>query len=151
MTSSMPAGRQSNRRRRADYSVLLYSDNSATRDRMRLAIGARPAPDLGTVEFLDATTVDEVLATADAGLADLLLLDGEAWPAGGMGISRQLKNELASCPPVCLLVARQADRWLATWSQANAVIAHPLDPITTSRIVAQLLRARPTKASMLSS
>ncbi|MGH3544711.1 MAG: hypothetical protein ACRDPW_02085, partial [Mycobacteriales bacterium] len=66
----------------------------------------------------------------------------EAWPTGGMGISRQLKNEISDCPPICLLVARQADRWLASWSQADAVIAHPADPIATARTVADLLRAR---------
>ncbi len=131
------------RRRPADFTVLLYSDDEATRERMRLAIGARPAPDLGTVDFLDTTTIDEVIVAADAGTVDVLLLDGEAWPTGGMGISRQLKNELTDCPPVCLLVARQADRWLAAWSQADAVLTHPLDPVTTARTVADLLRTRP--------
>jgi DNA-binding response OmpR family regulator len=130
------------RRRPADFTVLLYSDDEATRERMRMAIGARPAPDLGTVDFLDATSIDEVIAAADAGMADVLLLDGEAWPTGGMGISRQLKNELTDCPPVCLLIARQADRWLAAWSQADAVIAHPLDPVATARTVAELLRTK---------
>ncbi len=137
------------RRRPADYTVLLYSDDESTRERMRMAIGRRPAPDLGTVDFCDATTIDEVITAADAHSVDVLLLDGEAWPTGGMGISRQLKNELSDCPPICLLVARQADRWLASWSQADAVISHPLDPVTTARTVADLLRSRPRAVTEL--
>jgi DNA-binding response OmpR family regulator len=59
---------------------------------------------------------------------DLVILDGEAVPAGGMGICRQLKDEIYNCPPVILLVGRVDDRWLATWSRAEAVVAHPIDP-----------------------
>lgn len=122
--------------------MLLYSHDATTRERMRTAVGHKPSPALGKVDFVDAETIDQVIAAADAGAADLLLLDGEAWPTGGAGISRQLKNELASCPPVCLFIARQADRWLAAWSQADAVIVHPADPILTARTVAEVLSKR---------
>ena len=36
------------------YTVLLYSSKPEVRDRMRLAVGTRPAADL-TVEFTDAS------------------------------------------------------------------------------------------------
>lgn len=125
-----------------EHTILLYSDDPATRDKMRMAIGRRPAPDLGAVAFIEAETAREVVAAADAGEADLLLLDGEAWPAGGMGVSRQLKNEITDPPPMILVLARAQDRWLGTWSQADAMISHPLDPVEVARVVADQLRGR---------
>ena len=38
---------------------------------------------------------------------------------------------------------RRDDRWLATWSQADAVLVHPLDPLTAAETVADVLRRRP--------
>jgi hypothetical protein len=37
-------------------------------------------------------------------------------------------------------VRRRDDRWLATWSQADAVLVHPLDPLTAAETVADVLR-----------
>lgn len=121
--------------------VLLYSDDAQVRDRMRLAIGDHPAPDL-TVTFLDAATYDECVRMVDQFEVDLLMLDGEAVPAGGLGIARQLKDELAAAPPVCVVIARTADRWLAAYARVEATLVHPLDPVTTGRTVAALLRQR---------
>lgn len=104
------------------------------------AIGRRPAPDVGTVRFLETSGIAQVLAACDAGQVDLAVLDGEAQPTGGMGLSRQLKNEIAGCPPVVVTVRRADDRWLATWSQADAVLVHPLDPIAAAETVARILR-----------
>jgi hypothetical protein len=39
------------------------------------------------------------------------------------------------------VVRREDDRWLATWSQADAVLVQPLDPVTAARTVADVLRA----------
>ncbi|HET8658886.1 MAG TPA: hypothetical protein VFM55_07795 [Micromonosporaceae bacterium] len=108
---------------------------------MRLAIGDHPAPDL-TVTFLDAATYDECVRMVDQFEVDLLMLDGEAVPAGGLGIARQLKDELAAAPPVCVVIARTADRWLAAYARVEATLVHPLDPVTTGRTVAALLRQR---------
>jgi DNA-binding response OmpR family regulator len=73
---------------------------------------------------------------------DLLILDGEAAPAGGMGVCRQLKDELYKGPPILVVVARPQDAWLATWSKADAVVSHPLDPMAFARAVAELLLPR---------
>ncbi|WP_030103839.1 hypothetical protein, partial [Actinoalloteichus caeruleus] len=108
--------------------VLVFSHRPEVRDAIMTAVGRRPAPDLGRVRYVEAATIDEVVSVVDEGGADLLILDGEAQPTGGMGISRQLKNEIAACPPVVIVVRRRDDRWLATWSQADAVLVHPLDP-----------------------
>ena len=127
------------------YTVLLYSDRAEVRDRMRTAVGTRPAPDL-TVDFVEASTYDECVRLVDTYRVDLLLLDGEAQPAGGIGVARQLRDELPDPPPICLAVARAADRWLAAYAEADATLVHPLDPVTTGQTVAALLHARATGA-----
>jgi DNA-binding response OmpR family regulator len=121
--------------------VLLYSDDPAVRHRMRLAIGARPAADLA-VAFVEAATQAEVIRLVDRSDFDLVVLDGEATPAGGLGIARQLKDEIADCPPTCVVIARAADRWLAAYARVDATLMHPLDPMTTGTTVADLLRNR---------
>jgi len=127
------------------YTVLLYSDDPQVRDRMRLAIGTRPAADLA-VEFVDASTSGECIRLIDTYDIDLLVLDGEATPAGGLGIARQLRDEVAQCPPIAVVIARAADRWLAAYAKVDATLLHPLDPVETGRTVAALLRARATAA-----
>jgi DNA-binding response OmpR family regulator len=123
------------------YTVLLYSDDSAVRDRIRLAIGTRPAADLA-VEFVDASTWEDCRNLLDKYEIDLMVLDGEAAPAGGLGIARQTKDEYATPPPVCVVLARAADRWLAAYAQADQTLTYPLDPVTTGRAIAAMLRAR---------
>ncbi|RCW44062.1 response regulator receiver domain-containing protein [Halopolyspora algeriensis] len=121
--------------------VLVFSHRPEVREAITTAIGRRPAPDLNRIRYREAETVAEVLGEVDAGNADLLILDGEAQPTGGMGISRQLKNEIADCPPIVVTVRRKDDRWLATWSQADAVLVHPLDPLSAAEAVAEVLRS----------
>jgi len=123
--------------------VLLYSDDAKVRDHMRLAIGARPAPDLA-IRFVEAATQDEVVRMVDEGDIDLVVLDGEAAPSGGLGIARQLKDEVDDCPPTCVVIARSADRWLAAYAKVDATLTHPLDPLTTGQTVAAMLRERAT-------
>lgn len=125
------------------YTVLLYSDNPAVRDRIRQAIGTRPAADMA-VKFVDAATYDQCIGIVDSTDVSLLVLDGEARPTGGLGIARQLRDEVDACPPICVVIARTADRWLAAYSRADAVLTHPLDPMTTGHTVADLLRSRST-------
>ncbi len=121
--------------------VLLYSDDPQVRERMRLAIGARPAADL-LVQFVETSSYAETVRLLDETDVDLLVLDGEAAPAGGLGIARQLRDEVADAPPTCLVIARAADRWLAAYARVDATLVHPLDPITTGQTVAALLRER---------
>ncbi len=123
------------------YVVLLYSDRPEVRDRIRQAIGAHPAPGV-TVKYVEAATYDECIAIVDKTDVRLMVLDGEAQPAGGLGIARQLRDEVADCPPIAVVIARAADRWLAAYAKADATLVHPLDPMTTGRTVADLLEAR---------
>jgi DNA-binding response OmpR family regulator len=123
------------------YTVLLYSDDPAVRDRIRLAIGPRPAADL-SIEFVDASTWEECRRILDDYEIDLMILDGEAAPAGGLGVARQVKDEYADPPPTCVVIARAADRWLAAFAQVDATLLYPLDPVTTGQTIAGMLRAR---------
>ena len=129
--------------------VLVYSDDRRTRAAVLSALGRRPGPGLPLIEYFECATEPAVIARMDAGGVDLAILDGEAVPAGGMGICRQLKDEVYRCPPLLVLVGRPQDAWLATWSRADAVVAHPLDPIVVAQTVAGLLAPRaaaPTSA-----
>ncbi|MEU5216193.1 hypothetical protein AB0G79_08325 [Streptomyces sp. NPDC020807] len=122
--------------------VLVYSDDANTRAQVRLAAGRRPAADVPPVEFVECATLPAVLKALDEGGIDVCVLDGEAVPAGGMGVCRQLKDEIFRCPPVLLLIGRPQDAWLATWSRADAAITHPVEPVEFAASLAALLRSR---------
>ena len=119
--------------------VLVYSDDRDTRAQVLRALGRRPAAGLPLLEYVECATEPVVISRMDRGGIDLVVLDGEARPAGGMGICRQLKDEIYRCPPVLLLIGRREDAWLATWSRADAVVTHPLDPHALAAAAAALL------------
>lgn len=120
--------------------ILVFSHRPEVRETIITAVGRRPAPDLARVDYVEAGAIADVLYEVDNGSVDLLILDGEAQPTGGMGLSRQLKDEITNCPPIVVAVRRKDDRWLATWSQADAVLVHPLDPLAAAETVAEVLR-----------
>lgn len=122
--------------------VLVYSDDATTREQVMLALGKRPHPDLPALEYLEVATEPVVIQLMDSGQVSLAILDGEAAPAGGMGICRQLKDEIYNCPPVLVLTGRVDDNWLATWSRAEAAVPHPIDPLELADAVIRLLRSR---------
>ena len=124
------------------HTVLVYSSYPSFRDAVRTAVGRRPAQDLGRLEYVEASTVEELLAAVDAGGVDVLVLDGEARPAGGLGLAKQVKDELEDCPPTLVLVARRDDAWLASWSLADEVLSLPVDPPAVTTAVTELLRQR---------
>ena len=122
--------------------TLVYSDDADTRAAVMLALGARPHPDLPEFDYVECATEPVVIKTMDAGGIDLAILDGEAVPAGGMGIARQLKDEIYRCPPLLVLTGRPEDAWLATWSRADAAVPHPIDPLRLAEMVVALVRDR---------
>ena len=121
-------------------SVLVYSHRPEVRDAVRTAVGRRPAADVGPVTWIECSTGDEVIATVDRGGIDLCILDGESQPTGGLALARQMDQEVEDRPAVCVLIARQADRWLAHWSRAEATLPLPVDPLVAPGVVAELLR-----------
>jgi len=128
--------------------LLVYSDDVDTRDRVKLAIGRRPAPDVPFVKWLECATGAAVISALDRGGVDVAILDGEAAPVGGMGIARQAKDEIFQCPPIVVLTGREADAWLAAWSRAEAAVPQPIDPILLASTVADLMRRRSAQLSV---
>ena len=122
--------------------ILVYSDDAHTRDQVILALGRRPHPDLPEAEYVEVATEPVVLQQMDSGTIDLAIFDGEAVPAGGMGIAKQMKDEIYRCPPILVLTGRPQDAWLATWSRADAAVPHPIDPLQLAEAVARLLAPR---------
>lgn len=122
--------------------ILVYSDDAATREQVMLALGKRLHPDLPALDYTEVATEPVVIQQMDAGGIDLAILDGEATPAGGLGIAKQLKDEIVPCPPIVVLTGRADDAWLVKWSHADAAVQHPIDPVELSRLVLGLLRAK---------
>lgn len=122
--------------------VLLYSDDRATRAEIRTLVGRRASIDTPLIDWVEVASPQAVLDTVQRGAFDLLVLDGETGKVGGIGMCRTLKTSIYECPPVMLLIARQQDAWLASWSEADAVVAAPFDPVELQETVATQLRAK---------
>ncbi len=122
--------------------VLVYSDDKNVREQVIMALGKRPHPDLPELEYVEVATEPVVVQQFDTGQLDLAILDGEAVPAGGMGIAKQMKDEIFRCPPILVLTGRPHDAWLATWSRADGAVPHPLDPIQLAEAVTRLIQSR---------
>ncbi|MGC5616308.1 hypothetical protein [Georgenia sp. Z1491] len=126
----------------ARMTVLVFSDDSATRSQIVSSVGRRPARDLPLVDLVETATADAVVSRVEAGGVDALVLDAESPKEGGMSLSRRLKTSVYRCPPVLLMIARPEDRWLATWSEADAVATYPVDPRALQEALSGLLRER---------
>jgi CheY-like chemotaxis protein len=126
--------------------IIVYSDDSSVRASIVSALGRRVAVDLPEHEIHEFATGSALRAYVDgknvggSSRADLFILDGEAAQEGGLGMARQLKDELFNCPPVLVITGRKEDAWLAAWSLAEASVVHPIDPFTLAKTAAQLLR-----------
>ena len=122
--------------------IALYSDDSSVRESVKSALGKRISKDLPENEIKEFATGAALRLFVDSKKQiDLFILDGEAVPEGGMGIGRQLKDEVFNCPPVRLITGRAQDNWLATWSRAEATVTHPIDPFTLAKKCAELLKS----------
>jgi len=134
--------------RERKYSIVLYSDDSTVREAVISALGTRVAPDMAEHVIHPFATGAALRLFVDAkkpgndSPIDLFILDGEAVPEGGIGMARQLKDEVFNCPPVMVITGRKEDAWLAAWSRAEANVLHPVDPFTLAHTVAELLRSR---------
>jgi DNA-binding response OmpR family regulator len=120
--------------------ILVYSDDANVREQVRLALGKRIHPEMAELTYLDVATGPMVIRRVESDDIDLAILDGEATPTGGMGIAKQLKDEIADCPPIVVLTGRRDDAWLAKWSRAEAAVPLPIDPIELADAVVGILR-----------
>lgn len=121
--------------------IALYSDDASVRETVRKALGGQLSPDLPTHKIQEFATAPALRSHVDSGKPfDLYILDGEAVPEGGLGVAKQLKDEVFNCGVVIVLVGRSSDAWLAGWSRAEGVISHPIDPFTLAKTVADIFR-----------
>jgi DNA-binding NtrC family response regulator len=127
--------------------IAIYSDDSSVRAAVIQALGNRIADDLPEHEVHEFATGPALRQYIDRKSQDgtfkidLFIVDGEATPEGGLGLARQLKDEVFNCPPVLAITGRKEDAWLAAWSKVEASVLHPIDPFTLARTVGDLLRS----------
>ncbi|CAB4762708.1 unannotated protein [freshwater metagenome] len=120
--------------------IALYSDDSSVRAAVITALGRRVSSELPEHKILEFATGPALRLYLDSKQSvDLFILDGEAVPEGGLGLARALKDEVFNCPPVLAITGRVQDNWLASWSKADDVVMHPIDPFTLASKVAGLL------------
>ena len=112
---------QSEGARERKYSIVLYSDDSSVREAVVGALGNRVASDMAEHVIHQFATGAALRLFVDSkkpgneNPIDLFILDGESVPEGGLGIARQLKDEVFNCPPVIVITGRKEDAWLAAW------------------------------------
>ena len=119
--------------------VIVYSSDRLVREQIRLALGRSVAADLPDLEITEFATQPAAMKAMDSQHFDVGIFDGEALP-GGMGLAHQVKDEVPDAPLILVLIPRLADAWLATWSNADAVSAYPVDPVRLPEDVANLVR-----------
>lgn len=122
--------------------VLIYSSDADFRMQVQRGLGRSPDVAIAPLEYIETATAAAVFRTTASGTIDLAVLDGEATPCGGIGLAKQLKDELLQYLPIVVLVGRPDDAWLASWARADAVLSHPVDPFELRAEVLPLLRSR---------
>ena len=126
----------------APLRVLVYSSNAGIRFWIQQALGRFPDNLEAPLDFVETATQPAVLAALARKGIDLVILDAEATPSGGIGLAKQLKDELLQCPPIVVIIARADDAWLAGWSRADGVVSMPVDPIVLIETIIPLLRGQ---------
>lgn len=123
----------------SDVNILVYSDDRNVRNDLITAIGNTVSG--RQVNIFERATQKAVMDTLEQEDIHLIILDGEATPSGGMGIARMIKDEIPDPAPIIVVVAREADFWLATWSRAEGILTHPIDPIKTYETISNFIPA----------
>lgn len=122
--------------------ILLVSGHERVTSQVTAALLG--TPDLDVVEV---RTPQKALGLLDEGHTfDVLVADNDTWPTGGFALSREVsvRRQMGrDVPPVLLLLARDQDRWLSDWSQADAYILKPVDPFDLAETVQALVEDRP--------
>ena len=122
--------------------VLVFSDNSSTRQAVITGVGFKASKDTAPIEWLEAATSFGVFELVDSHDIAVLVLDGETQKEGGMSVAKELANTRENLPPILMLTARPQDQWLATWAGASRIVSAPFDWQELQENVAELLRAR---------
>lgn len=119
--------------------ILAASDASWTRDHVRAAL---VGPGFEVIEVEQGPDVRKVV---DDRNPDLVILDFQIGNMGGVAVALDLRLEESGdrLPhvPILLLLDREADKFLARRSTADAMLVKPIDAGTLRRTVKTLLAA----------
>ncbi|MDR0593638.1 MAG: response regulator [Bifidobacteriaceae bacterium] len=119
--------------------ILVYSDNAEARGQVIDTLGDTIGADQRPVQWTEAATHEMAMILCQEDTYDLVVMDNEATRLGGVGLTRQMRDELDWAPTVLLLLARQQDAWLAAWSGADAALLQPVDPFELAETVVGLV------------
>ena len=108
--------------------ILVYSHDPNVREQVIRALGKSIDPELPELSYTEVADQQKVIAAVDDGRIDVAILDAEATPSDGMGIAKQLRDEVKNCPLIVMLIGRPVNRWLATLPQAEGHVLQPIDP-----------------------
>ena len=127
--------------------VLVASDAKWVRDHVRAAL-CGPG-----FEVLEVERGRDVRQVVDAQHPDLVIVDLQIANMGGMAVSLDLRLEESGnrLPhvPILILLDREADRFLARRSTADAMLVKPFDAGTLRRTVKTLLAAEEARQTPL--
>jgi len=119
--------------------VLVASDAPWVRDQVRAAL---VGPGFEVVEVTRGQEVRDKVGETEP---ELVVVDLQIGNMGGMAVSLDLRLEESAGRlghvPILLVLDREADRFLARSSQADATLVKPLDPGTLRRTVKRLIEA----------
>jgi DNA-binding response OmpR family regulator len=119
--------------------IVVASDAKWVRDHVRAALSG---PGFEVIEVESGHDVRDLVGEKHP---DLVIVDLQIANMGGMAVSLDLRLEESGgrLPhvPILLLLEREADRFLARRSAADAMLVKPIDPGTLRRTVKNLLAA----------
>jgi DNA-binding response OmpR family regulator len=122
--------------------ILLVSGHEQLTEQVKTALLGMP-----DTEIFEVRTPQRALALLDEGeYFDVIVADNDTWPTGGFALSREVaaRRQMGEdMPPVLLLLARDQDRWLSNWSQADAYVLKPPDPFDLAEAVEALVHEKP--------
>src|SRR5699024_11550551 len=90
----------------APVSVLLYSDDIATREQVRTSVGRRASIDTPRISWQDVATPAAAIDYVEKGDYDLLVLDGESAKFGGVGLCGTRRSQKSRRPAARLMRSR---------------------------------------------
>ena len=125
--------------------VLLVCDNPRISASVTSALIGDP-----DVNVLEVRTPERAVALLDEGHTfDIVVGDNDTAPSGGYFLAREIKarGQMGrDMPPVVLFLAREQDRFLSNWSQADASIIKPVDPFNFREVVTHVVAGEPLPA-----
>lgn len=120
----------------------------AEKDPIELASlrGALESPDCEVLSATDGMVVVNLAAQHEP---HAVVVSSSLGRMGGLAVSRELKTMAEQGkirePWVVVLIEREADAWVASWSRCDAWIVKPADPMDVANLVREKVTPSSTK------